>query len=92
MDAEQAPLTAVPNPTAVLNRTVALPHHHACHSRQLGDRMITNGETWRRRGSAKSEQTIVDEIRALTIERYPIWAAQHWIERGVRCRCSEHAA
>ncbi len=39
MDAEQAAAL-----TAVLNPTVALPHHYAFHSGQLGDRMWTKGD------------------------------------------------
>jgi L-ascorbate metabolism protein UlaG (beta-lactamase superfamily) len=39
MDAEQAAAL-----TAVLNPTVALPHHYAFHSGQFGDRIITKGD------------------------------------------------
>jgi L-ascorbate metabolism protein UlaG (beta-lactamase superfamily) len=39
MDAEQAAQL-----TAVLNPTMAVPHHYAFHSGWLGDRMITKGE------------------------------------------------
>jgi L-ascorbate metabolism protein UlaG (beta-lactamase superfamily) len=39
MDAEQAAAL-----TAVLDPAVALPHHYAFHSGQLGDRMITKGD------------------------------------------------
>jgi L-ascorbate metabolism protein UlaG (beta-lactamase superfamily) len=39
MDAEQAAAL-----TAALNPTVALPHHYAFHSGQLGDRIITRGD------------------------------------------------
>lgn len=48
-------------------------------------------ETWRRRDSAESEQTIAGEVRALMIARHPGWAGQEWIERGVGCLCAEHA-
>jgi glyoxylase-like metal-dependent hydrolase (beta-lactamase superfamily II) len=49
-------------------------------------------ETWLRRDSAMSEDAIVAEVRALLIERHPEWAGQEWIERGVGCLCTEHAA
>lgn len=39
MDAQQAAAL-----TAVLNPTVALPHHYAFHSGQLGDRILTKGD------------------------------------------------
>ena len=39
-----------------------------------------------------SEDEIVAEVRALLIERHPEWAGQEWIERGVGCLCTEHAA
>ncbi|MCX5215314.1 MBL fold metallo-hydrolase [Kitasatospora sp. NBC_00240] len=49
-------------------------------------------ETWRRRDRAMGEDEIVAEVRALLIERHPEWAGQDWIERGVGCLCTEHAA
>ena len=49
-------------------------------------------ETWRRRDSAVSEETVVEEVRALMIERHPEWRLREWIERGVGCLCAEHAA
>ncbi|MEU1670984.1 MBL fold metallo-hydrolase [Streptomyces roseifaciens] len=48
-------------------------------------------ETWRRRDSAMSEDSIVAEVRALLAERHPEWAGQEWIERGVACLCTEHS-
>ncbi len=49
-------------------------------------------ETWRRRDSAMGESEITAEVRALLIERHPEWAGQEWIEKGVGCLCTEHAA
>ena len=49
-------------------------------------------ETWRRRDSAMGEPAIAEEVRALLTERHPGWAGQEWIEPGVGCFCSEHAA
>ncbi|MBP2330123.1 glyoxylase-like metal-dependent hydrolase (beta-lactamase superfamily II) [Kibdelosporangium banguiense] len=46
-------------------------------------------ETWARRDSAMSEQTMVEEIEALMIERHPEWEGRDWIGKGVRCLCSE---
>ncbi|MDX3229035.1 MBL fold metallo-hydrolase [Streptomyces sp. ME19-01-6] len=48
-------------------------------------------ETWVRRDSAMSEETIIEEVRAVMIERHPEWAGQEWIEKGVGCLCAEHA-
>jgi len=53
---------------------------------------LLRDETWVRRDSAMSEQTIAEEVRALMLERYPDWAGQEWIQPGVGCLCSEHAA
>jgi glyoxylase-like metal-dependent hydrolase (beta-lactamase superfamily II) len=50
---------------------------------------LLRDETWQRRDSAMSEQTIVEEISALMIERHPEWEGRDWIEKGVRCVCSE---
>lgn len=49
-------------------------------------------ETWRRRDSGMSEQAIAEEVRAVMIQRHPGWAQQEWIERGVSCLYTEHAA
>ena len=49
-------------------------------------------ETWRRRDSAMGEDEIVAEVRALLTERHPEWVGRDWIERGVGCLCTEHAA
>ncbi|MFI0734197.1 MBL fold metallo-hydrolase [Streptomyces sp. NPDC021225] len=53
---------------------------------------LLRDETWVRRDSAMSEETIVEEVRALMIERHPEWAGREWIDKGVGCLCSEHAA
>jgi hypothetical protein len=39
-----------------------------------------------------SEETIVQEVRALMIERHPDWSGQDWIQHGVGCLCMEHPA
>lgn len=52
---------------------------------------LLRDETWVRRDSAMTEQTIVAEVRAVMIERHPEWAGQDWIEKGVGCFCAEHA-
>jgi glyoxylase-like metal-dependent hydrolase (beta-lactamase superfamily II) len=49
-------------------------------------------ETWVRRDSAMSEETIVEEVRALMIQRHPEWTERDWIEKGVGCLCAEHPA
>lgn len=48
-------------------------------------------ETWRRRDSAMSEQTIANEVRALLIERHPGWAGQDWIGPAAGCLYHESA-
>jgi len=52
---------------------------------------LLRDETWIRRDSTMSEQTIADEVKALMIERHPEWDGREWIEKGVGCLCSEHA-
>lgn len=49
-------------------------------------------ETWRRRDTAMSEETVVEEVRALMVARHPEWRMREWIERGVGCLRAEHAA
>ena len=51
---------------------------------------LLRDETWVRRDSAMSEETVVGEVRALMIERHPEWAGRAWIEQGVACLCAEH--
>lgn len=53
---------------------------------------LLRDETWARRDSAMSEETIVEEISALMIRRHPDWAGREWLETGVKCLCSEHPA
>ncbi|MGR3867791.1 MBL fold metallo-hydrolase [Streptomyces graminifolii] len=53
---------------------------------------LLRDETWVRRDSAMSEETIVEEVRALMVERYPEWAERDWIDKGVSCLCAEHPA
>ncbi|GAA2024034.1 MBL fold metallo-hydrolase [Catenulispora yoronensis] len=48
-------------------------------------------ETWKRRDSAMNQDTIIEEVRAVLIERHPDWAGREWIETGVACLCSEHS-
>jgi glyoxylase-like metal-dependent hydrolase (beta-lactamase superfamily II) len=49
-------------------------------------------ETWTRRDSAMSQDTIVEEVRAVLIERHPQWEGREWIDTGVACLCAEHVA
>ncbi|GGS63632.1 MBL fold metallo-hydrolase [Nonomuraea spiralis] len=53
---------------------------------------LLRDETWARRDSAMSEETIIEEVSALMIERHPEWAGREWIAKGVGCLCSEHPA
>jgi glyoxylase-like metal-dependent hydrolase (beta-lactamase superfamily II) len=50
---------------------------------------LLRDETWVRRDSAMSTQTIAEEISALMVERHPDWDGREWIEKGVNCLCSE---
>ncbi|WP_199440936.1 MBL fold metallo-hydrolase [Umezawaea beigongshangensis] len=52
---------------------------------------LLRDETWVRRDSAVSEETIAEEVSALMIERYPDWTGREWLGRGVGCLCAEHA-
>lgn len=53
---------------------------------------LLRDETWTRRDSAMSEETIAEEVAALMIRRHPEWTGQDWIEKGVGCLCAEHSA
>jgi glyoxylase-like metal-dependent hydrolase (beta-lactamase superfamily II) len=59
----------------------------------IGDYLtLLRDETWRRRDSAMSEETIAEEVTDLMIKRHPDWEGREWIQPGVGCLCSEHAA
>jgi glyoxylase-like metal-dependent hydrolase (beta-lactamase superfamily II) len=53
---------------------------------------LLRDETWRRQDSAASEQTIVEEVTAVMIQRHPEWEGREWIASGVGCLCAEHAS
>jgi glyoxylase-like metal-dependent hydrolase (beta-lactamase superfamily II) len=58
----------------------------------MGDYLeLLRDETWLRRDSAMSEDTIVEEVTAVLLQRHPDWSGREWIERGVGCLCAEHA-
>ncbi|MCT2585100.1 MBL fold metallo-hydrolase [Actinophytocola sp. S1-96] len=48
-------------------------------------------ETWRRRDSAMSEETVVAEVTDVLLRRHPDWAGREWIAPGVGCLCAEHS-
>jgi glyoxylase-like metal-dependent hydrolase (beta-lactamase superfamily II) len=52
---------------------------------------LLRDETWARRDSAVSAETIVAEVEELMIRRHPEWVGREWIEKGVGCLCAEHA-
>jgi glyoxylase-like metal-dependent hydrolase (beta-lactamase superfamily II) len=52
---------------------------------------LLRDETWRRRDSAMSEDTIAEEVTELMIKRHPDWEGREWIRPGVGCLCAEHA-
>jgi glyoxylase-like metal-dependent hydrolase (beta-lactamase superfamily II) len=53
---------------------------------------LLRDETWRRRDSSVDEETIVDEVTAVMLQRHPEWTGQDWIDKGIRCLCADHAA
>ncbi|GAA1014746.1 MBL fold metallo-hydrolase [Acrocarpospora pleiomorpha] len=53
---------------------------------------LLRDETWLRRDSAMSEETIIEEVTALMIERHPEWAGREWLAPGIGCLCAEHPA
>jgi len=53
---------------------------------------LLRDETWLRRDSAVSEETIIDEVTALMIQKHPEWEGREWIKPGVSCLCNEHAS
>ncbi|MFF5213383.1 MBL fold metallo-hydrolase [Streptosporangium sp. NPDC000396] len=56
----------------------------------VGDYLrLLRDETWVRRDSAVSEETIIEEVKALLVERYPRWSGKEWIDKGVGCLCAE---
>ncbi|MEU7855998.1 MBL fold metallo-hydrolase [Nonomuraea sp. NPDC049141] len=76
--------------------TVVVPGHGDISGQQLlvdvRDYLeLLRDETWVRRDSAMTQETIVEEVKALMVERHPEWAGQEWIEKGVGCFCAEHA-
>jgi glyoxylase-like metal-dependent hydrolase (beta-lactamase superfamily II) len=52
---------------------------------------LLRDETWTRRDSAMSEETVVAEVTALMLARHPEWTGQEWIDKGVSCLCAEHS-
>ncbi|WP_330181705.1 MBL fold metallo-hydrolase [Nocardia sp. NBC_01503] len=70
-------------------------HGEVGDTRLLGDvrdyLRLLRDETWIRRDSAASEQTVVDEVRAIMLARHPDWVGREWIEQGVGCLCAEHS-
>jgi len=47
-------------------------------------------ETWLRRDTNVTEETTIEEVRAVMAERHPDWAGMEWIANGVSCLCAEH--
>lgn len=76
---------------------VVVPGHGDVSGPQLltdvGDYLrLLRDETWRRRNFGADEESIVEEVRAVLIERHPDWTGQEWIQPGVGCLHAEHAA
>jgi glyoxylase-like metal-dependent hydrolase (beta-lactamase superfamily II) len=86
---------------AVMDRLAATGPQHVVpgHGDLGGPQILTDvrdylselrDETWRRHDSAIGEAEIVDEVRALLLDRHPEWAGRDWIEPGIACLCAEH--
>src|SRR5262249_33978869 len=82
--ADRAPAVVVPGHGAVGDARLL--------ARVRGHPRGLRGRTWPRRDTAMPEETVVEEVRALMIERHPQWRMREWIERGVGCLCAEHGA
>ncbi|WP_369394238.1 MBL fold metallo-hydrolase [Streptomyces sp. CG1] len=82
--AAAGPRTVVPGHGAIGGTQVL--EDVLCYLRELRD------ETWMRRDSAMNQETIVEEVRAVLIERHPEWEGREWIDPAVACLCGEHAA
>jgi len=54
----------------------------------VADHLLLRDETWARRDSTMSRDTIVEEISALMVARHPEWVGQKWIDKGVVCLCA----
>lgn len=80
---DQAPTTVVPGHGAIGGTSVL---------RDVRDYLtLLRDETWKRRDSDVSEDTIVAEVKAFMLEIHPEWDGQEWIATGVGCFCYEHA-
>ena len=75
---------------------VVVPGHNEINGPQLLSDVrdylqLLRDETWRRRDSAMSGDTIAAEVTDLMIKRHPDWDGREWIRPGVGCLCAEHA-
>lgn len=75
---------------------IVVPGHGGVGGAQLLDDFrayleLLRDETWRRRYSAMSEATIIEEVTALMIKRHPDWTGREWIQLSVSCLCTEQA-
>jgi len=76
---------------------VVVPGHNDINGPQLLSDVrdylqLLRDETWRRRDSAMSGDTIAAEVTDLMIKRHPDWDSREWIRPGVGCLCAEHTA
>jgi hypothetical protein len=83
-------------PAAARPRTV-VPGHGDIGGTQvledvLGYLRELRDEAWAHRDAAMGQETIVEEVRAVLIERHRERAGREWIATAVACLYSEHAA
>lgn len=76
------------------NPKIVVPGHGTIGGPQLLSDVRTylellRDETWTRRDSAMTEQTIIEEVREVMLAKHPEWTGQDWIEKGVSCLCTE---
>lgn len=74
--------------------TLVIPGHGRVSDRSLLEEVhaylqFLRREVWTRQAAGMGDDQIVEEVYALARERHPNWVGEEWIEKGVRCLCSE---
>lgn len=74
--------------------TLVIPGHGRVSDRSLLQEVhdylqFLRQEVWSRHAAGLYDDQIVEEVFALARARHPQWVGEEWIEKGVRCMCSE---
>ena len=74
--------------------TLVIPGHGRVSDRSLLEDVhaylrFLQQEVWSRHAAGVGEDQIVEEVYSLARERHPTWVGEEWIDKGVRCLCSE---